>query len=69
MASRSYRRPVYRTAPRANRYDGTCVHCGQAVPAGTGVLTGNRDRGYEIRHSDRRWHGSPVSGQWIGGCP
>jgi hypothetical protein len=32
------------------------------------VLTGNRDLGYKIRHSDRRWHGSPVSGQWIGGC-
>ena len=69
MAYRStYRRPVQRTGPRANRYDAGCSTCGRLVPAGTGILTGNRDQGYEVRHADRRWIGSPVSGQWAGGC-
>ena len=64
----AYRRPVQRTGPRANKYDAGCSRCGRLVPAGTGVLTGNRDIGYEVRHGDRTWHGSPVSGQWVGGC-
>jgi hypothetical protein len=62
------RRPVQRTGPRANKFDGGCSRCGRLVPAGTGVLTGNRDQGYEIRHGDRTWQGSPVSGRWAGGC-
>jgi hypothetical protein len=39
------------------------------VPAGAGILTGNRATGYTVRHSAARWHGSPVSGRYIGGCP
>lgn len=62
------RRPVQRTGPRANMFDAGCAICGRKVPAYTGILTGNRDVGYTIRHADRRWHGSPVSGKWIGGC-
>jgi hypothetical protein len=66
---RSYgRRPVQRTGPRPNKYDAGCGRCGRLVKAGTGVLTGNRDQGYEVRHSDPRWVGSPVSGRWVGGC-
>ena len=66
---RSYaRRPLQHTGPRANKYDAGCSRCGRTVPAGTGILTGNRDQGYEVRHSDRRWIGSPVSGKWVGGC-
>ena len=64
----AYRRPVQRTGPRANKYDAGCSTCGRLVPAGTGILTGNRDQGYEVRHSERRWAGSPISGQWVGGC-
>ena len=69
MAYRAtYRKPVQRTGPRANKYDAGCSRCGRLVPAGRGVLTGNRDAGYEVRHRDRVWAGSPVSGQWTGGC-
>jgi hypothetical protein len=64
----SYRRPVQRTGPRANKYDAGCSVCGRTVPAGAGVLTGNRDIGYQVRHGDRTWVGSPVSGKWAGGC-
>jgi len=64
----AYRRPVQRTGPRANKYDAGCSRCGRLVPAGTGILTGNRDLGYEVRYGDRKWHGSPVSGKWVGGC-
>ena len=62
------RRPVQRTGPRPNKYDAGCSLCGRLVPAGTGILTGNRDQGYEVRHGDRKWAGSPVSGRWVGGC-
>ena len=70
MAYRSgyARRPVQRTGPRANRYDAGCSTCGRTVPAGRGILTGNRDQGYAVRHPDRTWAGSPVSGKWVGGC-
>lgn len=65
----TFRRPVQRTRARANAYEATCWICGATVPAHAGVLTGNRDVGYKIRHSDRRWAGSPVSGRFVGGCP
>jgi hypothetical protein len=62
----AYRRP--RTGPRPNKYDASCSACGRLVPAGTGILTGSRDQGYQVRHRDARWIGSPVSGRWAGGC-
>jgi hypothetical protein len=62
------RRGSQSTGPRPNKYDGGCSTCGRLVPAGTGVLTGSRAGGYTVRHSERRWIGSPVSGQWVGGC-
>lgn len=65
----SYRRSVQRTAPRANIYDGKCWICQGTVPAHAGILTGNRDVGYRIRHGDRHWMGSPISGRFVGGCP
>jgi hypothetical protein len=64
----SHRRPVTRTGPRANLYDAGCYICCRKVPAHAGVLTGNRDVGYRVRHDDRRWIGSPISGKFIGGC-
>lgn len=64
---RSYgRRPVQRTGPRANKYDARCSRCAKKVPAGAGILTGNRDVGYAVRHSDRRWVGPPCGGDMIG---
>ena len=78
MAYRSsYRRPVQRTGPRANKYDAGCSRCGRLVPAGKGILTGNRNSGYEVRHGERRWVGPPCGGDmigkpgmgnWVGGC-
>ena len=66
---RSYgRRSAQHTGPRPNKYDGGCDTCKRLVPAGTGVLTGNRSSGYVIRHEAARWVGSPVSGRWVGGC-
>jgi hypothetical protein len=62
------RRGSQPTGPRANKYDGGCSTCGRLVPAGTGVLTGSRASGYTVRHLERRWIGSPVSGKWVGGC-
>lgn len=76
--SYGYRRPVQRTAARPNKYAGTCSRCGGTVAALAGVLTGNRDQGYQIRHGERRWVGSPCGGEmigkpgmgrWVGGCP
>lgn len=65
--SRSYaRRPAQRTGPRPNKYDAACSRCGRLVPAGKGVLTGNRDTGYQVRHFDRRWVGPPCGGDMIG---
>lgn len=66
----------------ANRFDAPCYKCGEIVPAGTGVAigitTGERKRTprgwthvykWRTEHSPRSWHGSPVSGKWVGGCP
>ncbi len=62
------RRPAQRTGPRPNKYAGACSRCGLTVPAGTGILTGSRATGYAVRHPDRYWAGSLVSGHWAGGC-
>lgn len=53
---------------RANKFDGACHYCGQNVPAGTGQLFGNAGR-YECAHLAMHWAGSPVSGQYVAGCP
>lgn len=65
----------------ANRFDAPCHKCGQIVPAGAGVAigtpTGERKRTnrgwtwvyqWRTEHSPKTWHGSPVSGKWVGGC-
>jgi hypothetical protein len=39
------------TTPRANRYAGK-ARCGCWIPAGKGVLTGNRSVGYGVAHAD-----------------
>lgn len=63
------RRPVQRTGPRPNTHAGTCSKCAETVRPGEGILTGSKATGYEVRHGPARWHGSPVSGRYIGGCP
>lgn len=51
-----------------NRRPGDCHLCGQTVAAGTG-LAELRGRTWTVRHRPQSWHGSPVSGRWIDGCP
>ena len=55
---------------RANKYAGDCVHCGETVPAGAGYITRDRGtgRGWQVWHRPCEWHGSPVSGRYVGGC-
>jgi hypothetical protein len=55
------------SGPRANTYAGPCDVCAVRVPAGAGLLTGSRGA-WKVRHAPARWVGSPVSGQWVGGC-
>ncbi len=65
-----YRRPAPRTAgPRANKFAGPCAACGLEVRAGNGQLTGSREAGWKVTHRPASWHGSPVSGQYVNGCP
>ena len=66
---RTYGRRPQPTGPRPNKLAGTCSKCAETVRAGDGILTGSAATGYEVRHGPARWHGSPVSGKYIGGCP
>lgn len=53
-----------------NKYAGKCYLCGGHVPANTGVLYRNvGGLRYAVAHVPKSWHGSPVSGNWVGGCP
>jgi hypothetical protein len=65
---RGYRRPQP-SGPRPNRLAGPCADCSQNVPPLAGILTGNRESGYTVRHRPAAWRGSPVSGGYAGGCP
>jgi hypothetical protein len=53
---------------RANKHAGPCHYCGTEVPAGQGQLFGAAGQ-WKAVHLPTRWHGSPVSGRYIGGCP
>jgi hypothetical protein len=56
--------------PRANKYAGECTYCHETVPAMAGLLDRDRVTGaWQVRHRSAEWHGSPVSGRYIGGCP
>jgi hypothetical protein len=62
-----------RAAPAAgktivNKYAKACKYCGQTVKAGKGVARFNGNT-WDTLHTPQSWHGSPVSGSWIGGCP
>lgn len=56
-----------------NRHPAVCVDCGQTVAAHAGVMTnatpGAKRPTWQVRHAPAQWVGSPVSGQWVGGCP
>jgi hypothetical protein len=65
---KDYRR-TQQTGPRPNTYAGTCISCGLAVAAGAGILTGSKATGYTVRHAPATWHGSPISGGYVNGCP
>lgn len=66
----------------SNRYAAPCHRCGQTVAPGEGVAIGTatgqrtltRDGWRHVyrwrtEHAPKLWHGSPVSGRWVGGCP
>lgn len=55
--------------PRANKYAGPCALCGAEVPAGDGLLQRDGAGGWRVMHRPTVWHGSPVSGRYVGGCP
>jgi hypothetical protein len=59
-----------RTGPRVNRFAAPCSRgCGTEVPAGQGILAGGPNSGWQVSHKAASWHGSPVSGRYINGCP
>lgn len=56
--------------PRANRYPGECLYCHAEVPALAGLLVRNlATHAWEVKHRPAEWHGSPVSGRYVNGCP
>ena len=73
MMAGYYGGPRRATVPKAgtvrgNKYAATCAKCGGELPAGSGVVTFLGGR-WIASHEPCRWHGSPVSGRWVGGCP
>jgi hypothetical protein len=52
-------------APRGNKYAAPCRVCGQTVAPGQGHYS----RTAGVIHAPSRWVGSPISGQFVGGCP
>lgn len=66
-------RPVRAITPgrvaRVNARPGPCYRCDEIVPAGAGQLWRRTDGTWEAIHVEASWAGSPVSGQYVGGCP
>ena len=54
---------------RVNARPGECRSCGVEVPAGAGQLWREESGAWSVIHSLAEWHGSPVSGRYVGGCP
>lgn len=72
----SHRRQSSRPRPvtpgrvaRVNARPGPCYRCDEIVPAGAGQLWRKTDGTWEAIHASAEWHGSPVSGRYIYGCP
>lgn len=70
--NRRYQRRSYATTTgrinRPNKRPGACRSCGEEIPAGAGQLWRDAD-GWSVVHTVSEWSGSPVSGQYVGGCP
>ena len=64
---RSYAPTVGRVS-KVNARPGPCRYCGETVAAGAGQLWRD-DNGWSAVHLPASWHGSPVSGGYINGCP
>jgi hypothetical protein len=54
---------------KANARPGPCKDCGEEIPAGAGQLWRESDGSWSVVHRPAEWAGSPVSGQYSGGCP
>jgi hypothetical protein len=69
---KSYRYSRPQTAGRvakANARPGDCRYCHLAIPANAGQLFREESGAWSVVHIKREWVGSPVSGQYTGGCP
>jgi len=66
--ARTYPKRRTVTGPHANRFASECASCGLTVPVGQGILSGYSGH-WTVTHRPASWHGSPVSGWYINGCP
>lgn len=53
---------------KANARAGQCRTCGFDVAAGAGQLYREASGAWSVVHREAFWQGSPVSGQYVGGC-
>jgi hypothetical protein len=65
---RTYAPTVGRIA-KPNARPGPCRACGAEIPAGAGQLWHEESGAWSVVHEPTTWAGSPVSGQYVGGCP
>ncbi len=54
---------------RPNARAGECRGCHEMIPAGAGQLWREESGAWSVVHRAAEWAGSPVSGQYTGGCP
>ncbi len=54
---------------KPNARPGNCRGCHEEIPAGAGQLWREADGAWSVVHRPAEWAGSPVSGQYTGGCP
>lgn len=54
---------------RVNKRPGNCHYCAEEIPAGAGQLWREDSGAWSVVHIRQEWTGSPVSGQYVGGCP
>lgn len=69
---RNNRRPQRRTVGRTGRPNArpdNCRGCQLLIPAGGGELFREDSGAWSVVHITAAWAGSPVSGQYSGGCP
>lgn len=66
---RQARRATAGRVAKANGRPDKCRYCGEQVPAGAGQLYREESGAWSVVHIERTWAGSPVSGQYTGGCP